>query len=243
MNIDLSIPFLPTDMKKDHSNNHLNIGLINFDKYPEGSLFQLKYDPNDYQIPRNENNDIVRISDSYKYSTKVKIFYNGTDIGMLSNDHHNFQGDIFFSIDYNYSFKDFLASYSPQVNIIEDSYSPQVDIIEEVIVFEQGYGDIGNTNRGYTDYKRINFVKNNNDQLNVNLDSKITTDILYNDQSSSHKPFYPLLLDNKYNENEPYYRQGEYIDYADYGKNNEYTTIIGNDNQMIVDEKVLFTQE
>ncbi|MDR5611974.1 MAG: hypothetical protein RAM36_02740, partial [Arsenophonus sp.] len=113
--------------KKDHSNNHLNIGLINFDKYPEGSLFQLKYDPNDYQIPRNENNDIVRISDSYKYSTKVKIFYNGTDIGMLSNDHHNFQGHIFFSIDYNYSFKDFLASYSPQV-----------DIIDEVLVFEQG---------------------------------------------------------------------------------------------------------
>ncbi|CAA2930703.1 hypothetical protein ARSQ2_01839 [Arsenophonus endosymbiont of Bemisia tabaci Q2] len=82
MNIDLSIPFFPTDTKKDHSNNHLNIGLINFDKYPEGSLFQLQYDPNDYQISRNENNGIVRISDSYKYSTKVKIFYNGTDISM-----------------------------------------------------------------------------------------------------------------------------------------------------------------
>ncbi|WP_119712560.1 hypothetical protein [Arsenophonus endosymbiont of Aleurodicus floccissimus] len=63
---------------------------------------------------------------------------------MLSNDHHNFQGYIFFSIDYNYSFKDFLASYSPQV-----------DIIEEVIVFDQGYGDFGNTNHGYTDYKKL----------------------------------------------------------------------------------------
>lgn len=213
--------------KKDHSNNHLNIGLINFDKYPEGSLFQLKYDPNDYQIPRNENNDIVRISDSYKYSTKVKIFYNGTDIGMLSNDHHNFQGDIFFSIDYNYSYNNFLASYSPQI-----------DIIEETILFEQGDGDIGDTNRVYTDYKKINFVKNNNYLITENWNDEITTEILYNEQSSSYYPSHQLLANNQSNENVSYYRQDPNIDYAGYQYEiNEYTD---NNNAMITPEQIKY---
>ncbi|HGJ5876148.1 MAG TPA: hypothetical protein ACHBX0_06775 [Arsenophonus sp.] len=121
-------------MKKDHSHKHINIGLIDFSQYIEGTLFKLEYDPNDYQIPRNENNEIIRITENQKYFTKVKILHNGTEIGMLSNDNHNFQGDIFLSIDYNYSYQDFL-----------DSYSPQIDITEEKIIFESGNGDIGDT--------------------------------------------------------------------------------------------------
>lgn len=54
-----------------------------------------------------------------RYFTKVKLFDGDTDeeIGMLSNNFHNFKGKIFFSADYNYSYNDFLASVSPQVEI------------------------------------------------------------------------------------------------------------------------------
>lgn len=207
--------------KKDHSNKHLNIGLIDFKQYTEGTLFKLKYDPNDYQIPRDKNNEIVRISDNDKYFTKVKIFHNDTEIGMLSNDHHNFQGDIFFSIDYNYSYNDFLASYSPQV-----------DIIEETILFEQGSGDIGDTNRGYTDYKKINFGKNKN------LDYEITTEILYNEQPSSYYPSYQLLANNQSNENVSYHRQHSNIGYAGY--QDEINECTDNDNGMINSEEIMY---
>ncbi|HGJ5891322.1 MAG TPA: hypothetical protein ACHBZA_08300 [Arsenophonus apicola] len=207
--------------KKDHSNKHLNIGLIDFKQYTEGTLFKLKYDPNDYQIPRDKNNEIVRISDNDKYFTKVKIFHNDTEIGMLSNDHHNFQGDIFFSIDYNYSYNDFLASYSPQV-----------DTIEETILFEQGSGDIGDTNRGYTDYKKINFGKNKN------LDYESTTEILYNEQPSSYYPSYQLLANNQSNENVSYHRQHSNIGYAGY--QDEINECTDNDNGMINSEEIMY---
>ncbi|RXK33987.1 hypothetical protein BBD39_06640 [Arsenophonus endosymbiont of Bemisia tabaci Asia II 3] len=124
---------------------------------------------------------------------------------MLSNDHHNFQGHIFFSIDYNYSFKDFLASYSPQV-----------DIIDEVIVFEQGYGYIGNTNHSYTDYKKIYLTTNDRQSVNKSPDNKITTDILYKNKPFSHNPSYQPLSNNKYNENNIYHKQNSDMGYADY---------------------------
>nr|WP_264707764.1 collagenase [Wolbachia endosymbiont (group B) of Agriphila straminella] len=104
--------------KRDYSHKHINVGLINLEKYAPGKLFTIKHDPNDYQIQRNSSGEIVRINNQ-RYFTKVKLFDGDTDeeIGMLSNNFHDFKGKIFFSADYNYSYNDFLASVSPQVEI------------------------------------------------------------------------------------------------------------------------------
>ncbi len=134
--------------KKEYSHKHVNIGLINLEKYGSGKLFAIKHDPNDYHIQRNSSGEIVRIKDQ-TYFTKVKLFDGDEEIGMLSNNFHNFKGKIFFSADYNYSYNDFLASVSPQVEI-EDMGNGS-----KKITFDQGSGDIGDTNRGYTDYQRI----------------------------------------------------------------------------------------
>ncbi|MGL9717149.1 MAG: peptidase M2 [Wolbachia sp.] len=134
--------------KREYSHEHVNIGLINFDKYSTGKLFTVRHDPNDYHIPKNSSGEIVRIKNQ-TYFTKVKLFDGDEEIGMLSNDFHNFKGKIFFSADYNYSYNDFLASVSPQVEI-EDMGNGS-----KRITFDQSTGDIGDTNRGYTDYQRI----------------------------------------------------------------------------------------
>ncbi|QOD37960.1 peptidase M2 [Candidatus Wolbachia massiliensis] len=134
--------------KRDYSNKHVNIGLIDFNKYNAGKLFAIKHDPKDYHIQRDSNEKIVRIKDQ-AYFTKVKLFDGDEEIGMLSNNFHNFKGKIFFSVDYNYSYNDFLASVSPQVEI-EDMENGS-----RKITFDQGNGDIGDTNRGYTDYQKI----------------------------------------------------------------------------------------
>ncbi|MFT4313878.1 MAG: peptidase M2 [Wolbachia pipientis] len=136
--------------KKEYSHKHVNIGLINLEKYGSGKLFAIKHDPNDYHIQRNSSGEIVRIKDQ-AYFTKVKLFDGDTDeeIGMLSNNFHNFKGKIFFSADYNYSYNDFLASVSPQVEI------ENMENGSKKITFDQGSGDIGDTNRGYTDYQKI----------------------------------------------------------------------------------------
>ncbi|WP_395461801.1 peptidase M2 [Wolbachia endosymbiont (group A) of Therophilus tumidulus] len=134
--------------KRDYSHKHVNVGLINLEKYGSGKLFAIKYDPNDYHIQGNSSGEIVRIKDQ-TYFTKVKLFDGDEEIGMLSNNFHNFKGKIFFSADYNYSYNDFLASVSPQVEI-EDMGNGS-----KKITFDQGSGDIGDTNRGYTDYQRI----------------------------------------------------------------------------------------
>ncbi|WP_172793465.1 peptidase M2 [Wolbachia endosymbiont of Laodelphax striatellus] len=134
--------------KRDYSHKHINVGLINLEKYAPGKLFTIKHDPNDYHIQRNSGGEIVRIKDQ-TYFTKVKLFDGDEEIGMLSNNFHNFKGKIFFSADYNYSYNDFLSSVSPQVEI-EDMGNGS-----KKITFDQGDGDIGDTNRGYTDYQRI----------------------------------------------------------------------------------------
>ncbi|CAG5057154.1 unnamed protein product [Parnassius apollo] len=76
--------------KRDYSHKHVNVGLINLEKYGYGKLFAIKYDPNDYHIQRNSSGEIVRIKDQV-YSTKVKLFDGDIDeeIGMLSNHFHN----------------------------------------------------------------------------------------------------------------------------------------------------------
>ncbi|CAG5057152.1 unnamed protein product [Parnassius apollo] len=63
--------------------------------------------------------------------------------------YNNFKWKIFFSADYNYSYNDFLASVSPQVEI-EDMGNGS-----KKITFDQGDGDIGDTNRVNTDYQKI----------------------------------------------------------------------------------------
>ncbi|MDR2609517.1 MAG: collagenase [Rickettsiales bacterium] len=136
--------------KRDYSHKYVNIGLIDFNKYHTGKLFAIKYDPNDYHIQKNSKGEVLRIN-GQTYFTKVKLFDNdtGEEIGMLSNNFHNFKGKIFFSADYNYSYSDFLASVSPQVEI-EDMGNGS-----KKITFDQGSGDLGNTDKGYTDYQRI----------------------------------------------------------------------------------------
>ncbi|MCM1001349.1 MAG: peptidase M2 [Wolbachia endosymbiont of Melophagus ovinus] len=136
--------------KRDYSHKHVNIGLVNFDKYNTGKLFAIQHDPNDYHIQRNSQGEIVRIN-GQTYFTKVKLFDNdtGEEIGMLSNNFHNFKGKIFFSADYNYSYSDFLASVSPQIEIKD------MDDGSKRIMFDRGRGDIGDTDKGYTDYQRI----------------------------------------------------------------------------------------
>jgi len=134
--------------KRDYSHKHVNIGLVNFDKYSTGKLFAIKYDPNDYYIQKNSKGEIVRIN-GQTYFTKVKLFDGDEEIGVLSNNFHNFKGKIFFSADYSYSYSDFLASVSPRVEI-EDMGDGG-----KRITFGQGSGDIGDTDKGYTDYQRI----------------------------------------------------------------------------------------
>jgi hypothetical protein len=135
--------------KRDYSHKHVNIGLINFDKYKPGTLFSIKFDPNDYHIPRNSNGEVIRATDNMIYFTKVKLFCDNQEIGMLSNNFHKFQGKIFLSADYNYSYNDFLASTSPQVHI-KDMHDGS-----KKITFDQGRGDIEGIDRGYTDHQRV----------------------------------------------------------------------------------------
>ncbi|NSX83246.1 peptidase M2 [Wolbachia endosymbiont of Atemnus politus] len=160
--------------KRDYSHKHVNVGLINLEKYVPGKLFAIKHDPNDYHIQRSSSGEIVRIKDQ-TYFTKVKLFDGDEEIEMLSNNFHNFKGKIFFSADYNYSYNDFLASVSPQVEI-EDMGNGS-----RKITFDQGNGDIGDTNRGYTDYQRI-YTKaespkeQSEDKSSVNRESDIQPD-------------------------------------------------------------------
>lgn len=155
--------------KRDYSHKHINVSLINLEKYAPGKLFTIKHDPDDYQIQRNSSDEIVRINNQ-RYFTKVKLFDGDTDeeIGMLSNNFHNFKGKIFFSTDYNYSYNDFLASVSPQVQI------ENMENGSKKITFDQGSGDIGDTNRGYTDYQRIYIRETESPKEQVSVSKKET---------------------------------------------------------------------
>ncbi|XGA08304.1 MAG: hypothetical protein U0X86_000513 [Wolbachia endosymbiont of Xenopsylla cheopis] len=149
--------------KEDHSHKHVNIGLINFDKYRPGTIFEMRYDPNDYQIPRDANGNIIKLKHQ-SYFTKVKLLdEHGQEIGMLSNNFHNYTDKIFFSVDYNYSYTDFLASVAPQVNT-EDKFDKELGKWTKVITFDQGKGDIGGTDRGYTDHQKIHTPANQKSQ-------------------------------------------------------------------------------
>lgn len=81
-------------------------------------------------------------------------------------------------------------------------------------------------------------MKNNNHLITENWDDEITTEILYNEQSSSYYPSHQLLANNQSNENVSYYRQDPNIDYAGYQYEiNEYTD---NNNAMITPEQIMY---
>ncbi|WP_339045545.1 hypothetical protein [Candidatus Mesenet endosymbiont of Agriotes lineatus] len=124
----------------------------------------MKYDPND--LPRYTSDEARQLNINISYSTKVKLFdEHGQEIGMLSNNFHNYKDKIFFSVDYNYSYTDFLASVAPQVNT-EDKFDKELGKWTKVITFDQGKGDIGGTDRGYTDYQKIYTPENQKSQSN-----------------------------------------------------------------------------
>lgn len=135
--------------KQDHSHQHITIDLVNFDSYPDGTRFAIQYDPKDVSIRLDKQVNIVRENNRKTYFTKVKLWYGNQEIGMLSNNFHNFTGKIFFSADLNYSYTDFLASVSPQV-VVETTADGG-----KKISFNRGPGDLGGTDRGYTDHAVI----------------------------------------------------------------------------------------
>lgn len=161
--------------KKDYSHKHVNIGLINFDKYKPGTMFEMKYDPNDYQIPRDANGNVVKLKHQ-SYFTKVKLFdEHDQEIGMLSDNFHNYTDKIFFSVDYNYSYNDFLASVAPQVNT-KDQFNEESGKWTKVITFDQGKGDIGGTDRGYTDHQKIYVPQDQKTQSYYHSDEQMQGD-------------------------------------------------------------------
>lgn len=135
--------------KEDHSHQHVTIGLINFDQYATNDLFKVKYDPEDYHIKKDQEGNILRASNSTTYITKVKLYDQSgeQELGILSNDFHQFKGKVFISFDYNYSYRDFLMSYAPKI-----TYKTLADGTK-VGIFEQSESDISNNN--YQDYKRV----------------------------------------------------------------------------------------
>lgn len=151
--------------KEDHSHQHITIGLINFDQYAENSLFKIKYDPNDYHIRKDQQCNILRASSTTTYTTKVKIYDESgiEELGILSNDFHQFKDKIFISFDYHYSYKDFLMSYAPKIEykILSDG--------TKVGIFEQSESDISNNN--YQDYKKVVI---NNDNTEFSKQSDVT---------------------------------------------------------------------
>lgn len=135
--------------KQDHSHQHTTIGLINFDSYADETCFAIQYDPKDASIRRDAQGNIVRESDGRTYFTKVKLWDGDKEIGMLSNNFHNFTGEIFFSVDLNYSYTDFLATVSARV-----ARETTPDGVEK-FTFNRGAGDLAGTDRGYTDHTVI----------------------------------------------------------------------------------------
>ncbi|KJV69236.1 hypothetical protein [Candidatus Neoehrlichia procyonis] len=131
-------------VKEDYSHEHVNIGLINFDKYVDGTLFKVQYDVDDYSIMRNDAGEIIRNVPYQKYYTKVKLLHDDREIGMLSNRFDKFEGDVMISADLNYSYTDFLASvHYQEVDLHKD---------DDGIVTLRFVGETGHEDTGYSNY-------------------------------------------------------------------------------------------
>ncbi len=185
--------------KRDYAHQHVNIGLTDFSNYSENTLFMLKYDKEDYHIKKDANGQVLRINDQ-SYMTKVRLYESkqdnsgaysktGDEIGMLSNNFHNFKGEIFFSVDYNYSYNDFLASVSPNVMLEKQNNkiikeNEKKEIADVKITFDQSEGDIGDTNRGYTDYQQF-FEKQQ--QIEIVKKQEVASHEIVSDKSEHDK--------------------------------------------------------
>ncbi|QXK92216.1 hypothetical protein IAH97_01465 [Neoehrlichia mikurensis] len=130
--------------KEDESHEHINIGLINFDKYVDGALFKVQCDMEDYAIRRNDKGEIIRHVPYYKYYTKVKLLHDDQEIGMLSNRFDKYEGDLMISADLNYSYTDFLTSmHYQEVDLNKDS---------DGIVTLKFVGETDHEDKGYSNY-------------------------------------------------------------------------------------------
>ncbi|AAZ68178.1 collagenase [Ehrlichia canis] len=164
--------FAHTFEKQSYSKNSISVGLVDFSKYKEGSMFKLQHYSDDYHIHKDEQGNVIR-PNNRSYVTKVDLVYDDKVIGMLSDSINQFQGDIFISASLNYSHNDFLSSkYFQKVNIeaLENGiYSGRYDV---------GDGDqiAGlNTDTGYSD-KAIFYFKN--DSASTDMPASDVTTIL-----------------------------------------------------------------
>ena len=139
-----------------YSKKSKSIGLVDLNKYQEGTLFKLQHYDEDYHINRDEHGNIIRPK-NVSYNTKVDLLYDGKIIGMLSDNINQFQGDIFISVSRNYSHSDFLSSkYFQKVNIQEvrdGVYHGTYDVSDEI-------ADLG-TDSGYSDHTVFYFNDEN----------------------------------------------------------------------------------
>ena len=158
--------------KPCYSNKSISIGLVDFDKYEEGSLFKLQHYDKDYRVYRDEHGNIVRPQGIY-YKTKVDLVYDDEVIGMLSDTINQFQGDIFISLSRNYSHNDFLASENFQKvdikELADGIYSGTYNVTSDDIL------EFG-TDTGYSD--QAVFYFKGNDSTNISTISPYQGDLV-----------------------------------------------------------------
>ncbi|MDD9361669.1 MAG: hypothetical protein PV344_01930, partial [Anaplasma sp.] len=133
-----------------HSNAQFN--MVDFQRYPSGTLFEMRYDPNDPSIPKDEDGNVIRVNDQ-SYKSRVGIFTpTGEKIGELASASSFFQGKVFISLDTSYSYNDFVSSmYQHDVDV--KTVGEPRDGIKRVSL--SGEGDLG-TDRGFSDYFSFN---------------------------------------------------------------------------------------
>ncbi|WP_180843680.1 hypothetical protein [Anaplasma phagocytophilum] len=133
-------------------NSNTPFNMVNLSRYPSGTLFEMRYDPNDPSIPKDEYGNVVRVNDQ-SYRSRVGIFTpTGEKIGELASAASFFQGKVFISLDTSYSYSDFVSSmYQQDVDVTTVGESK--DGIKRVSL--SGEADLG-TDRGFSDYFSFN---------------------------------------------------------------------------------------
>ncbi|ASI47367.1 hypothetical protein AOV_00005 [Anaplasma ovis str. Haibei] len=125
---------------------HAKLDLIDFTRYADGTLFKLRWNADDPQIPKTEQGEIIRVHDQSHFA-RAELIYEpeNVKIGELSNAPSFFQGDIFLAFDPNYSHSDFVSSLHEQEVELQDggNGTKRVSLT--------GKGDLG-TDSGFSDY-------------------------------------------------------------------------------------------
>ncbi|KAA8472033.1 hypothetical protein DOS86_02780 [Anaplasma marginale] len=125
---------------------HAKLDLIDFTRYADGTLFKLRWNVDDPQLPRNAQGEIIRVHDQ-SYFARAELVYEpeNVKIGELSSAPSFFQGDIFLAFDPNYSHSDFVSSlHEQEVELQNGGNGTQR-------VSLTGKGDLG-TDSGFSDY-------------------------------------------------------------------------------------------